>query len=188
VSVGRDARRAARLAEATALRGARAHAAIALLAALLAAGCAVTPAVSPAPALRIRDVAGQGDEARRASLRLVLDGLRADSAHDTERARGLYQRALQVDSGNPYAYLALARQSVESEEPDLALEYVDRAEDLFDAEGARTPGVDADLDGLRGAALVLTGDADRGAALLDLAALHAPEVWSDRRLDADELR
>ncbi len=158
-----------------------------LLAALLAAGCALAPASRPA-SLHIEDVTAEGDETRRASVRLVLDGLRADEAGRGERARGLYQRALQVDSGNPYAYLALARQSVARGEPELALEYVARAADLFDADGLRTPGVDAHLEGLRGAALSLSDAGDRGAELLERAATRAPEIWGDGRLDADELR
>jgi hypothetical protein len=118
----------------------------------------------------------------------VLDGLHADAAGDDARASGLYQRALQVDSGNPYAYLALARHSVERDEPRLALEYVARAEDLLDADGARSPGAEAHLDGLRGAALTLEGERVQGSELLERAAQRAPDVWGDARLDADELR
>jgi hypothetical protein len=158
--------------------------------ALFACGCAgLAPAFSPAPELHLSTLADQGDASRRASLRIVLDGLRADSAGDAERASGLYQRALQVDSGNPYAYLALARQSVEQDEPQLALEYVARAEDLLEAESdALSPGAEAHLDGLRGAALVLEGERVQGNELLEHAAQRAPDVWSDARLDADELR
>lgn len=150
-------------------------------------GCALAPTAA-APPLRVGDVAGEGDEVRRASQRLVLDGLRADSQHDAERARGLYQRALQVDSGNPFAYLALARQSVARGEGELALEYVDRAEDLLALDPERSPGAAAHLDGLRGAALSLAGDEEQGAELLEHAAQQAPDVWGDGRLDADELR
>jgi tetratricopeptide (TPR) repeat protein len=170
------------------VRRLRAGAALLLSAALLVAGCALAPALRPTPSLHIEDVAGEGDETRRASIRLVVEGLRADEAGRSERARGLYQRALQVDSGNPYAYLALARQSVARGESELALEYVARAEDLFDADGLRTPGVEPHLEGLRGAALSLSDAGDRGADLLERAATHAPAVWGDGRLDADELR
>jgi len=159
-----------------------------LLLALLATGCAIAPALRPEPVLHIEDVVGEGDEMRRASVRLVLEGLDADEAGRSERARGLYQRALQVDSGNPYAYLALARQSVARGEPELSLEYVARAEDLFDADGLRTPGVEMHLEGLRGAALSLSDAGDRGADLLERAATRAPEIWGDGHLDADELR
>jgi tetratricopeptide (TPR) repeat protein len=163
-------------------------AALVLFAALVAAGCTYAPVLRPAPALHIEDVASEGDETRRASVRLVVEGLRADEAGRSERARGLYQRALQVDSGNPYAYLALARQSVARGESELALEYVARAEDLLDADGLRTPGVEPHLEGLRGAALSLSDAGDRGADLLERAATLAPAVWGDGRLDADELR
>lgn len=153
--------------------------------AALVAGCAFAPTLGREP-LRVADSTDSGDEVRRASQRLVLDGLRADSQQDAERARGLYQRALQVDSGNPFAYLALARQSVAQDEPELALEYIERAGDLFAAEG--TPGADVHLDGLRGAALSQTGESVVGNELLERAAQSAPEVWGDGRLDADELR
>jgi tetratricopeptide (TPR) repeat protein len=159
-----------------------------LFVALCGAGCALTPSRAPEPSLRIADMADRGDEVRRASQRLVLDGLRADSQHETERARGLYQRALQVDSGNPFAYLALARQCVAEDEPELALEYAERAEDLLAADATPSPGAEVHLEGLRGAALSRTGETVQGSELLERAAESAPEVWGDGRLDADELR
>jgi tetratricopeptide (TPR) repeat protein len=159
------------------------------LAALFAAGCAaLAPGLAPSPSLHLSTLADEGDATRRASLRIVLDGLRADAAGDLERAQGLYQRALQVDSSNPYAYLALARQSVQRAEPEVALEYVARAEDLLASEPERSPGADAHLDGLRGAALTLEGRRVQGNELLERAAQRAPDVWSDARLDAEELR
>ena len=158
--------------------------------ALVALGCAaIAPGLAPEPSLHLSTLDGEGDATRRASLRIVLDGLRAETAGDAERANGLYQRALQVDSGNPYAYLALARQSVEQDEPQLALEYVARAEDLLAAEGdALSPGAEAHLDGLRGAALTLEGERVQGSELLERAAQRAPDVWGDARLDAAELQ
>jgi hypothetical protein len=166
----------------------RAGAALAL--AVTALGCAsLTPALAPEPPLRLSTLADEGDATRRASLRIVLDGLRADAAGDAERASGLYQRALQVDSGNPYAYLALARQSVDAAEPQLALEYVARAQDLIASEAdALSPGAEAHLDGLRGAALMLEGERIEGTELLERAAQRAPDVWGDAHLAADELR
>lgn len=170
-------------------RSAALRAGLLLFAAWVASGCAIAPGIQqPQPALHIRDVAGEGDETRRASVRLVLEGLDAEAAGKSERARGLYQRALQVDSGNPYAYLALARQSVERGESELALEYVGRAEDLFDSEAQSAPGVDAHLDGLRGAALSLSSDASDGPELLERAASSSPEIWGDGQLDVVELR
>jgi tetratricopeptide (TPR) repeat protein len=166
-----------------------AGAALAFAVALVGVGCAgFGPAYAPTPELHLHDLVDQGDATRRASLRIVLDGLRADAAGDAERAQGLYQRALQVDSSNPYAYLALARQSVERSEPELALEYIDRAEDLLASEPQRSPGADAHLDGLRGAALTLEGERVQGSELLERAAQRAPDVWSDAHLDAAELR
>jgi tetratricopeptide (TPR) repeat protein len=161
---------------------------VVLGACLATTGCAMAPTVVGEAPLRIRDVADQGDDVRRASQRLVLEGLDADAQLETERARGLYQRALQVDSGNPFAYLALARHCVAQDEPELALEYVERAQDLFSAELPRPTGVDVHLEGLRGAALTETGETVDGNALLERAAETAPEVWGDGRLDADELR
>ena len=160
---------------------------LAPLLALLATACELVPTSAPAP-LHLGDLANDGDPTRRASQRLVLDGLRADAQNESERARGLYQRALQVDSGNPYAYLALARQSAAQDEPELALEYVARAEDLLATEVNRSPGADAHLDGLRGIALTQTGETVEGEALLERAAQNAPDVWGDGRLDAEELR
>jgi len=162
--------------------------ALAFFAAWLAGGCALAPTPPPQPAMHIRDVARAGDETRRASQQLVLEGLRADSAHEYERARSLYQRALQVDSGNPYAYLALARQCAEEDEPELVLQYVDRAEDLLAADADSSPGAEVHLEGLRGLALAQTGDTVQARELLERAAQSAPDVWGDGRLDADELR
>ncbi|HVN41066.1 MAG TPA: hypothetical protein VMW19_23120 [Myxococcota bacterium] len=162
--------------------------ALAIVTASIAWGCAIAPTQAPQPSMRIRDVARDGDETRRASQQLVLEGLRADSAHEFERARSLYQRALQVDSGNPYAYLALARQSAEQDEPELVLQYVDRAEDLLSADADPSPGAEVHLEGLRGLALAQTGETVRAHELLERAAESAPDVWGDGRLDADELR
>lgn len=163
-------------------------AALALAASLVASGCAIAPSVGREPSLHIGAVAESGDEVRRASQRLVLDGLGADAQLQTERARALYERALQIDSGNPFAYLALARQCVAQDEPELALEYVDRAEDLLAAEASHPTGADVHLEGLRGAALTQTGETVTGSELLERAAESAPDVWGDGRLDADELR
>jgi Tfp pilus assembly protein PilF len=166
----------------------RRRARLAPLLALLASACALVPTAAPEPSLRIGDLADDGDPARRASQRLVLEGLGADARHESERARGLYQRALQVDSGNPYAYLALARQCVEQDEPELALEYVARAEDLLAVEMDPSPGAEVHLAGLRGIALDHTGETVEGHALLERAADSAPDVWGDGVLTADELR
>lgn len=157
-----------------------------LAALVLASGCASrgTPSAE-AGALHLSEV-DAGDPTRRASLRLVLDGLEADAAGRERQGTGYYERALQIDPTNPYAYLALARRELESGDPRRALDTLDRCERLLDAEGARSPGADAHLFGLRGAALSALGR--DGRPDLDRAARLAPSVWDDGRLDAWELR
>jgi tetratricopeptide (TPR) repeat protein len=118
--------------------------------------------------------------------RLVIEGLQADTRAEPERALSDYQRALQVDSGNPYAYLALARHHLEAGDPRAALAHLERAEVLFESLGLLTPGVETHLIGLRGAALRAEGLRE-GDVLLAEAARRAPSVWGDGRLDASEL-
>jgi tetratricopeptide (TPR) repeat protein len=138
--------------------------------------------------LRVEDVAGEGDALRRASTRLVLDGLASDARGEPERALSRYERAMQVDSGNPYAYLALARYHVEQRDGARALAYLDRAQVLFESLAIDSPRVETHLVGLRGNALQLEGRVRDGDALLQQAARRAPGVWGDARLGADELR
>ena len=153
--------------------------------ALLVSGCAPLP--SPR-APHISDVS-DGDDQFRASQRLVLEGLEADEHGDADRARGRYERALQIDASNPWVYLALARHYVEADEPGRALAYVDRAEALLDAqEPGSSPGAKVHCDGLRGAALALEGDMAEAQPLLDSAARSAPDVWGDGELSASELK
>jgi tetratricopeptide (TPR) repeat protein len=152
-------------------------------------GCALRfapPPGSQAAALRVSEVAGEGDATRRASLRLVLQGLDEDANGRAATARSSYERAIQIDATNPYAYLALARHEVEAERYRRALEALDQAELLFGSEPA--PGVDAHLAGLRGAARLGTGYGGDAEVLLDQAARAAPEVWADGHLGAGELR
>ena len=137
---------------------------------------------------RVEDVANDGDAMRRASTRLVLDGLASDAGGNAERALSQYERAAQVDSGNPYAYLALTRYHVEQRDGGRALAYLDRAQVLFESLAIGSPRVEAHLVGLRGNALQLQGRILEGDALLRQAARRAPDVWGDGRLDADELR
>jgi tetratricopeptide (TPR) repeat protein len=154
----------------------------------LAAGCAGLPlGGEPAP-LRISEVAGAGDAARRASTRLVLDGLADDADGQLDAAQAAYERALRVDPTNPWAYLALARHYAEGIEPAGAMAYLERTEALLDAEGGVPPRADAHLVGLRGAALSASGRGDEGSELLAEARRRAPSVWDDGRLAADELR
>ena len=153
----------------------------------LAAGCRA-PALrvaAPQP-LRFSEIATQGDPARRASLRLCSEGLRSDSEGRAVAAQSRYERAIQIDPTNPWAYLALARHELDTGDGDSALTYLQRAETLLEGEGERSPRVEPHLAGLRGAALRATGRP--GETHLERAAALAPEVWGDWRLDADELR
>jgi tetratricopeptide (TPR) repeat protein len=165
-----------------------ARVALALLLSVFTA-CAFTPLrLPPSPSLHLSELADEGDPIRQASLELVLDGLAADEMGELRRAQGLYARALQVDSGNPYAYLALARHHVAGGDSDRALEHLARARDLLDAYEEMSPRVEVHLVGLRGAALRLEGRTAEAEPLLARAADVAPTVWRDGTLDASELR
>jgi tetratricopeptide (TPR) repeat protein len=157
--------------------------------ALGAAACPLVPTgLPPTPSLHLQEVALEGDPTRQASTRLVLQGLDADERGEARRAQGLYDRALQIDSGNPYAYLALARHLVEAGDPQAALEVLARARDLLEAEELDSPRVQVHLVGLRGAALRLDGREADAERRLSRAAEFAPDVWGDATLTAAELR
>lgn len=160
--------------------------AVALVAAL--AGCAlhVAPPAEEQPELHLGAVAQTGDATRRASMRLLLQGLDADAAGRTNAALSSYERAIQIDSTNPYAYLALARHEVEAQDWDGASEALDQAALLFGEEGA--PGAEAHLDGLRGAVAAGKGYGAQAEPLLERASRLAPSVWADGELSAEELR
>ncbi len=149
-----------------------------------ATGC-VTPLAPRVPAFGISDVAAEGDATRRASTRLVLRGIDADAAGDAARARATYQRALQVDATNPYAFLALARFEVEAGDAERAASMLDQAQALLRVEQA-PEGALLHVRGLRGV-LEARRTGGRSAALSDVGAA-SPEVWADGRLDARELR
>jgi len=149
-------------------------------------GCATRSVYRPVEPVRISEVAPVGDAVRRASLRLCVEGLRADEAGRDALARSRYERAIQIDPTNPWAYLSLARHEVESGEPERALEYLQQADSLLRAEGAFSPGVELHLVGLRGAALQAMGRG--GGGDLERAAQRSPELWGDGRLAASELR
>jgi tetratricopeptide (TPR) repeat protein len=155
------------------------------------AGCAArVPIFAPVPVqpLRLHEIAGDGDAARRASQRLVIQGLGLDAKGQARLARTSYERALQVDVNNPFAYLALARQAVDAGDGASALEYLEQAELLLGAEDLRSPRVEPHLAGIRGGALLARGDQAGGEVLLARASALAPTVWSDGRLSAAELR
>ncbi len=157
-----------------------------LLLIVLVWGCRSEPTQEvPIEALRLSQLASQGDPARRASVRLCTDGLQADIAGRAVAARSQYERAIALDPTNPWAYLVLARHEVALGDPQRALEYVQQAETLLQTEGAFVPGVEPHIEGLRGAALIASGRP--GGKQLRRAAALSPAIWSDGRLDADEL-
>jgi tetratricopeptide (TPR) repeat protein len=154
---------------------------------VLALGCATGGRLGgDAAALRLSELTDEGDATRRASLRLCVEGLDAAAAGRSGAALGQYERAIQIDPTNPYAYLVLARHEVEAGDPVRALEYLSQSEMLLESENARSPEVEAHLAGLRGAALRATGSA--GDGYLEQARRLAPEVWDDGQLTAAELR
>ena len=140
------------------------------------------------PPVRISQITHLGDTRRQASMRLVVEGLDAELAVETDRALSRYQRAIQIDPGNPFAYLALARYYVSVDDPTRALEHLDRAQSLLEPDGSISLRVSPHLLGLRGAALEQMGRNAEAKRLLGQARQLAPFVWGDGRLDAGELR
>ena len=98
-----------------------------------------------------------------------------------------YERAIQIDPTNPWAYLAIARHHVD-DDPDLALSYLDQTEILLESEPEHSPRVESHLVGLRGAAFVAAGRPREGEMMLLRASDLAPSVWNDGRLSAAELK
>ena len=173
----------------------RRHLAVAAAAALVA-GCAVPRAGGPRDAgsargmrpepFHLADHLERGSPSWRASMHLVAEGLRAEVDGRPGEAVERYDRALQVEPSNPYAFLAIARHLAERGRPDAALGHLEQAEALLASRGA-PPGLRAHLHGLRGLVLRELGDRERGEALLEAARREAPEVWDDGFLDAGEL-
>jgi tetratricopeptide (TPR) repeat protein len=135
-----------------------------------------------------QEQAERGDPQRRASMRLVLQGIGADESGDTRQALSRYERSLQIDSGNPYAHLALARHFIELGDTSRGLVHLDQARTMFEDAGPISPLVEAHLLGLRGAALRSEGRLRDAQPMLDHAARLAPDLWGDGQLDAGELR
>jgi tetratricopeptide (TPR) repeat protein len=121
-------------------------------------------------------------------MRLILGGLDEDQALRPAQALALYERALQVDPNNPFAYLALARHHVDGADPQRALAFLDKADVLLAPSDGRSPGLEANLVGIRGSALYASGRVDSALPLLERARRLSPAVWDDARLDAWELR
>lgn len=134
------------------------------------------------------EAASKGDPQRRASMRFVLQGIDFDERGDTRRALERYERSLQVDSGNPYAHLALARHFIEAGNETRGLSHLDQARTMFEDAGSISTAVEAHLRGLRGVALRSQGRNGDATLLLDYAARTAPAQWADGRLEAGELR
>ncbi len=151
------------------------------------AGCISTgPGTQTVEPMRVSEMLDDADPARRASTRLVIEGLDADEAFDRRQARGSYERAIQVDPTNPMAYLALARHELDDLEGQRALQLLEQAAALFEAEGLRIDAVGVHINGLRGRAYEAIGE--DGSELLDRAAALAPDVWGDAFLSPEELR
>jgi tetratricopeptide (TPR) repeat protein len=155
-----------------------------LLLLLGTASCRTLGTALPGEPVRLSRVVSAGDPARRASMRLVLAGLDADEAGRGAEASSHYERALQVDPTNPYAWLALARQEVFEGDPDRGLSHLDKAAALLASDETAA----AHLAGLRGAGLRAVGQSALAEPFLREARERAPAVWGDGKLDAAELR
>jgi len=139
-------------------------------------------------AITLREVQDEGDDRRRASSHLVLEGLDADDRGEADRALDRYELSLTVDPGNPWSYLALARHELDRGDPTRALAALDRCRSLLDLEGPISPRVETHLLGLRGAALEALGRFDEARPILSEARRRAPSAWGDGYLSAAELR
>lgn len=139
-------------------------------------------------AITLAEVSDSGDDRRRASTHLVMQGLDADDLGDLERALDRYQLALKVDPGNPWAYLALARHELDRGDPTRSLASLDRCRALLELEGPVSPRVETHLLGLRAVALEDLGRFDEARPGLEEARSRAPGAWGDGYLTAAELR
>ena len=137
--------------------------------------------------IRLGELLEQGDPQRRASHRLLVEGLEADARGSSARAKGRYDRALQLDPTNPYAYLVYARFEVARHRPGQARSFLDQAVALFEAQGGASPRVEPHIIGLEGAIASERGDKAQAAASLRRAGRLAPAVWGDAFLSAAEL-
>jgi tetratricopeptide (TPR) repeat protein len=154
----------------------------------LAGGCAGPTRALRGAALRIAEIDHLGDARRQASMRLVVEGLDAEIASAPQRALGRYERAIQIDPGNPFAYLALTRYYAAIADSERALEHLDRAQSLLVPYPAFYRSAEPHLWGLRGWAFEEAGRLMEAGSFLAEARALAPSVWDDGRLDASELR
>ncbi len=158
------------------------------LASVSVLGCISQGPLGETGPLRISEVQGLGDGSRRASTRLVLLGLDFDEESEADRALNEYERAIQIDPTNPYAYLAIARFYTDLFQPRRILESLDQAELLLTSQDVSSPRVEPHLVGLRGMALLAAGRFREASRLLGRARKLAPSVWNDARLSPDELK
>jgi tetratricopeptide (TPR) repeat protein len=153
------------------------------------AGCAGLGYMGvPGGGLRLSELVNEGDAARRASMRLTLEGLDEDAAGQFDQARASFEQGLRVDPLNPYAYLALARHYAQGPYPERAESYLQQTESLLTAQDQLDDRVQAHITGLRGEALWTQGYSAEASPYLRHARRLAPGVWADGRLDAAELR
>jgi tetratricopeptide (TPR) repeat protein len=146
------------------------------------------PLPAPEPPLTASAALGRYDARRDGSLRLVIEGLAADSAGDPSRALASYQRAVRLDATNPLAFLALARHHVATGNPEEASAFLDQARALFESEGELGSSVDVWDVGLRAWIDRAQGREDEADSRFDAARALSPEIWRDELLSAEELR
>lgn len=146
------------------------------------------PVLLEADPLTVSRAIGQGDAVRDASLRLVLEGLGEDEGGRPSRAAAKFQRAIQVDSTNAFAYLALARHHLEYGNVAQASAFLEQARSLFESEGRLGPEVDVWGVGLR--AWIDRGNGRDALAdsRFETARQLSPRIWADEILSARELR
>jgi len=143
------------------------------------------PEVRP---LTVSGALGQIDSTRDASLRLVIEGLDADTGGRPDRALASYQRAVRVDPTNPFAYLALARHHLENGSLDEADAFLGQTRALF--ENGQGLGDDVDVwgIGLRAGIDRARGLDERADQRFEAARTLSPEIWADEHLSSAELR
>lgn len=138
--------------------------------------------------LTVTRALGQGDATRDASLRLVINGLDSDEAGQPSRALASYQRAIRVDSTNPFAFLALARHHIDYGNPQEASAFLEQARALFESEGSLGPAVDVWGVGLRAWIDRETGRHGEADDRFDAARELSHSIWADEMLSASEIR
>jgi tetratricopeptide (TPR) repeat protein len=154
----------------------------------LIGGCAGPIRGPRGEALRISELEHVGDARHQASMWWVVEGLDAELASTPQRALSRYERAIQIDPSNPFAYLVLARYYAALADSERALQHLDRAQSLLDPSTAVYRSAEPHLLGLRGWALAEAGRSADAEPLLAEARRLAPSVWGDGRLEASEMR